>query len=172
MRNRRRWIAIGLLALLLVALGAQPALGAPGGKGRIIKSYRADSGKPVPEWAQAAIDRGLNHLAKAHSRADLKVRGVDLDDLGMQHVRFDQVYGALPVFGGQLITHVDAAGNLRGQSGRFYSGANIAAKPALSPDEAITKARAALAYKGQFLEAPSAQLLVLPLDGRYILAYL
>jgi Zn-dependent metalloprotease len=171
MREGRRWFTFGLLALLLVALGVQPALGAPGGKGRITKSYRADSGKPVPEWAQAAIDRGKNLLAKTHSPNDLKVRGVDLDDLGMQHVRFDQVSGALPVFGGQLVIHVDAAGNLRSQTGRIYAGTNSAAKPALSPNQAIAKARSALAYTGQFAQAPVAQLLILPLDSRAILAY-
>jgi Zn-dependent metalloprotease len=171
MRNRRQSITIGLLALLLVALGTQSALGAPGEKGRIIKSYRADSGKPVPEWAQAAIDRGTNLLAKTYSASELKVHGVDLDDLGMQHVRFDQVYRALPVFGGQLVTHVDAAGNLRGQGGRFYGGINSAVKPALSPNEAIGKARSALAYTGLFAQAPAARLLILPLDGRAIVAY-
>jgi bacillolysin len=89
----------------------------------------------------------------------------------MQHVRFDQVSGALPVFGGQLVTHVDAVGNLRSQTGRVYAGINSPAKPALSPNQAIAKARSALAYTGQFAQAPVAQLLILPLDGRAILAY-
>src|SRR5262245_11907906 len=171
MRTRRRLLTLGLLTLLLGVLGLQPALGAANGRGRIIASYRVGSGKPAPAWAQAAMDQGASHFTKAHSRADIAAVGADLDDLDMRHARFEQRYGGLPVFGGQLIAHLDKAGNLLRQSGHFYKGVQGATKPAINANNAIAVATAALGYRGQFAEKPSAQLLILPLDGRYILAY-
>jgi thermolysin len=146
-------------------------LGAPAGRGRIIASYRVGSGKPAPAWAKAAMDQGANHFAKARTRADLAAVGADLDDLDMRHVRFDQRYGGLPVFGGQLIAHLDKAGNLLRQNGRFYEGIQAATKPAISASKAIAVATDALGYRGQFAEKPTAQLLILPLDDHYVLAY-
>ena len=56
------------------------------------------------------------------------------DALGQSHVRMSQTYRGIRVLGGEVIVHVDGDG-LMGMNGRFVSGLDLPALPALSPNE-------------------------------------
>jgi thermolysin len=168
---RRHFGILSILPLLLIALGAQPALSQSGGRGAIIDDYEPETGEPAPDWARQSISRSRMHLAATRGGTEVAVSAAVRDDLDMRHVRFDQRYRGLPVFGAQTVTHVDAAGAVVGESGRFYDGISLDITPSVDPQIAIQSAQQTLGYQGQFAEPPGARLLVLPKDGQYLLTY-
>ncbi|HEY0604191.1 MAG TPA: M4 family metallopeptidase, partial [Herpetosiphonaceae bacterium] len=156
---------LGLLVATVSIAGAQGV-----GRGRLQAAY-LERGGQRPAWVTDALERSLQRLeSKGKSRASFKLRGAQKDDLAT-HVRLDQVYRGLPVFGGQLIAHLDPQGNPRSENGRFYEGLTLSTSPSLTDAQAIAAATKALGYKDSFAEAPSARLLVLPQDGGAVLAY-
>lgn len=170
--GRSRRIAFSAVAgLSLVALVNSPLAGAQNsGKGRLIDSYRETAGVQRPAWAADATERGLKHFeAKGKARDSFQLRGVDRDDLGT-HVRLDQTHRGVPVFGGQVLAHLDNQGNVVADGGDFYA-VNIDTKAKINGQQAIKSAETALGYTGQFVDQPKARLVVLPRDGGAVLAY-
>jgi thermolysin len=94
--------------------------------------------------------------------AELTLLMAKQDDLGLTHVRFDQVHKGVPVFGGQVITHVDGV-NVRGVTGRAFEGVRrLNTRPSLTASQAIEAARAALGDSSGASKEPQAQLVILP----------
>lgn len=88
----------------------------------------------------------MNHFAgKGANSANLQVRGVDQDDLGI-NVRLDQTYAGLPVFGGQVIAHLDNKGNVTQESGELFAVDGIDTSASLSSAEAIKIAQSQVKY--------------------------
>ena len=57
--------------------------------------------------AKAAIATAIAHLeARGIPRADVSARSVDVDELGMTHIRFDRTHGGIKVHGDQIIVHL------------------------------------------------------------------
>jgi thermolysin len=141
--------------------------------GKIVRNYRREQAGARPPWAEAAHTRSLRFL-KQHGRAvglrepdaELEFVRASEDDLGLTHVRLAQVHNGLPVFGSQIITHMDAGG-----VGQVTGRANEAARrvntsPVLSAAAAIKAAKVALGHGGDFSEQPTAKLVILPnVDG-------
>ncbi|MBV9788214.1 MAG: peptidase M4 family protein, partial [Chloroflexi bacterium] len=156
---------LGLLVATVSIASAQS-----NGRGRLQSAY-VERGGARPAWVTDALERSLRQLEnKGKSRVSFKLRAAQQDDLAT-HVRLDQLYRGLPVFGGQLIAHLDSRGNPRSENGRFYEGLNLNTTPSLTAAQAIAAATKALGYKGSFAEAPSARLLVLPQAGGAVLTY-
>jgi len=169
---RHRLIAATMLATLamLVVVNVPFARAQGRGTGRLLASYR-ETGGPRPAWVTEALDRSLQHFeSQARGRDTFQLRGADLDDIAT-HVRLDQLFGGVPVFGGQLIAHLDPSGAVASVSGRYYEGINVATTPTLAPGQAIAAAQQALGYAGQLVEPPSARLVILPREGQYLLVY-
>ncbi len=61
---------------------------------------------------------------------------------GYRHVRLDQAYKGLPVFGGEVIVHFDGKGKARSVNGMYRPIEGVATAPKLTPDEAVAVARA------------------------------
>jgi thermolysin len=141
------------------------------GRGKSVRSYRKGQNGARPKWVDAARGRAVAHLKQQKvgwglglqdPDAELEVAGADEDDLGQTHVRMDQVFRGVPVFGGQLIVQLDAA-SARGAFGRVYKEARqLDTTPRLRPAEAVAKAVEALGYPGQFARTPEAKLVILP----------
>lgn len=137
--------------------------------GKIIKSYREGEPGERPAWVSDALARSIAHLKHQgnafelhNAQAELSFKRADQDDLGLTHVRLDQVYNGVPVFGGQLITHLDAK-LMRDVNGRVYEQARkVNTFPTLDAAAAIEAAKAALGYTGEFAKQPEAELVVLP----------
>jgi Zn-dependent metalloprotease len=177
-RYMYRYRLIALVALFAVVLSVGGAVRSTSaqdkaqGRGQLVRSYQADQGK-APDWASKAIDKSIAHqTSKAgNSKAEFKVRSVDQDDLAT-HVRLDQYLNGLPVFGGQVMTHLDAQGNVLSDGGEFYA-VDVNTTPALNEAAAIKVARKQVNYVGDGKYQPevSSKLVVLPLNGAAVLAY-
>lgn len=95
-------------------------------------------------------------------------RQITRDALGQVHVRMDQYYRGLPVFGDQLITHMDSKGNLLSINGTLARPYGIEIEPTLSAKQAL---ELAMADFGQEVSArPEVKLVVVRLDegGTYL----
>ena len=62
-------------------------------------------------------------MSIADQGAQLKLASVKSDALGMQHVRFSQIQNGLPVFGADLIVHINADGSIASVNGYVVPGA-------------------------------------------------
>lgn len=97
-----------------------------------------------------AIARGFLDQNRAlfglRSAADeLQLRRLEPDlQLGFSHVRLDQVYRGLPVFGRQLVVHMDTEGQIVGANGQFHPGIDLEVEPAITPEQAMETALANL----------------------------
>ncbi len=141
--------------------------------GKVTKRYRGEDGGARPAWAESAHARSLAFL-KQHGQgaglrepaAELDLVGVLEDELGMTHVRMQQVHQGVPVFANQIITHLGdkRAGETTGHANEAARRVNTS--PRLTAARAIKAAKAALGYKGDLAEQPTAKLVILPnVDG-------
>ncbi len=164
--------------LTLSALTLLPPPGATGQEGRseptarpagqITKSYRDGDGAR-PAWVEDSLRRSRAYLRRHGLALGVRDPEVELtlpmakqDDLGRTHVRLDQVYKGVPVFGSQIITHLDGAG-ARDVTGRAFEGAHgLNTTPAITESQAVAAARAALGQSGGAAREPKAKLVILP----------
>lgn len=75
---------------------------------------------------------------------ELKVRKVERDALGQTHVRLEQVYRGVPVFGAELVVHMNGAGIL-GVNGAFVPGIELDTTPRVAPAAAAAEAQVRVA---------------------------
>ncbi|MEN9937486.1 MAG: hypothetical protein RLZZ387_4065 [Chloroflexota bacterium] len=69
--------------------------------------------------------------------SELKLLRIEPDHrLGWHHVRLDQLYQGIPVFGRQLVVHMDQQLRVVSVNGQVAPGIDIPTEPALSADEA------------------------------------
>lgn len=161
-------IVLGVLSLQISSAAGRRHAQEP--KGKNLNSYREGQGGDRPAWVESAFRRGLAHLAQhgtalglVDPEAEVALAGADRDQLGMTHVRLDQVFRGVPVFGGQLILHMDAQAVRDFVSGRIYGGVrSVKTTPRIDATRAIEAARANLGYSGRFAQAPTARLVLLP----------
>lgn len=71
--------------------------------------------------------------------SDLRIAKTETDSLGMTHVRFNQFYQGLPVFGAQTIVHMNGEG-ITAVNGDYVSKISLSTVPALSEGEAVQAA--------------------------------
>ena len=107
------------------------------------------------------------------SASIMKVSRVDKDAVGATHVRLNQFYRGLPVFGAQVVVHMNDRG-ITAINGLYVPDVKISAKPNLSADQAVT---AALRVAGSGLNVVRNQLsiyrkgLLEGYNGQSVLAY-
>lgn len=141
--------------------------------GKVTRRYRGEQGGARPAWVESAHARSLEFL-KQHGRvaglrepaAELDFVGALEDDLGLTHVRLQQVHKGVPVFANQIITHIGArrVGETTGYANEAARRVNTS--PGLTAARAIKAAKAALGYEGDLAEQPTAKLVILPnVDG-------
>jgi Zn-dependent metalloprotease len=141
-------------------------------------SSSAPARKQRPLWVESALQRSLDFLGKeATSRAtsaetetkqrvgdvrrDFALVSAEQDDLGLTHVRLSQSRNGVRIFGAQVITHLDAK-TMRSVSGQNYEEMNVETTAEISSAKALEAAQAVLKYKGEFVEQPNAELVILP----------
>ena len=180
MKRRNRWgVAFGLTSVMALSAVLQPVHGQSRERvGRLVSSYRAADGA-APAWVAQAEQASRSFLkAKgsdlgvADATAELSLLGVDSDDLSTTHVRLNQVINGIPVFGGQLVAHLDGAGSVTDINGEFYAAArSVNLKPAISAADAVAAANKAFGSEQVNGQKGNAQLVVLPTGSGAILAY-
>ncbi len=117
---------------------------------------------------------------------DIVTTRVDTDELGMTHVRVQQMVGGVPVFGGDAALHLSRTGEVYAYGGTLHPEAKaVAVRPAVGASGALSSARAVLGAVTERTSAagddtfgheamdwtPQADLVVYPHEGTYLLAY-
>jgi len=130
----------------------------------------------TPDFQQKAVTvmgalAGLYGIEDA--AAEFAVRPAEATASGFRHVRMNQIYRGLPVFGGQVVVHFDAKGLARVVNGQYLPVAGVATTPTLAAVEATAVAVADQATlgnpAGKVTEAPA--LVIYALDTTPTLAY-
>ncbi len=141
--------------------------------GKILERYNRGESGGRPAWVETALGRSLEHLRSAGGAhglvdpdAELSLLSVARDDLGQTHVRLEQVHKGVPVFGGQLIMHLDRsdpdpqARNFA--NGRIFNDARqVSTRPRIAAPAAVAAAKRALGRDAGF-ERENVELVVLP----------
>jgi bacillolysin len=122
----------------------------------------ASSGAALAEWS-ARVDGlvGAGQLVPRQTRDDTMIAG-------RRHERLAQLHEGVPVWGGELVRQTDAAGALT-VFGTFYEGIDVSTTPKLGREDA--QARVAARGGRPFGSRGGPELVVLPLDSGYRLAY-
>jgi Zn-dependent metalloprotease len=124
----------------------------------------------VPTLAARQPDAGTAEVARQHLDARVYQLGLDRDHsfrarsvfddaTGESHVRMDQHYKGVRVFEGEAILHM-LGGAVHSRTEALLKGLNLNVSPTLAPAEALASAHQALAPKGAYAHAPSAELVV------------
>lgn len=111
-----------------------------GGKGLVVS--------PAAGFESNAV-AVLDNLAPLYQFRDaaneFAARPAEPDTLGFHHVRLEQRYQGLRVFGGQLIVHFNRAGQAYQVNGEYVADINVALVPKLAKEQAVPLAQADLA---------------------------
>jgi len=146
------------------------------GVARFVQPARADDRLPyVPTAAEAgkpeAIARGFLDQNRAlfglrSAVEELRLLRYEPDaQRNFAHLRFDQVYQGLPVFGRQLVVHLDPDQRIVAVNGQFHPQIAIATSPAVTPEAAL--AVALLDLRGKQLDPDElARIAIHPLPAR------
>ena len=114
---------------------------APGGmQAAATATLKGAQSDPVAAAAQYAGTYGATFGVKDRKK-ELQMKQAEADGLGMTHVRFSQNYQGVPVYGSELVVHVDNAGTFRSVNGSFREGISLSPKPKLSQAEAFRRAK-------------------------------
>ena len=161
LRFRLASILLGLVAFVCPGLGqAPPAETIPmdmDGEA----APRAPEGVPAGTQALAALAPDLASLG-LDGQNRLEVLDVTRDGDGATHVRLQQRYRGLRVWGGQLIAHRDALGRDLSPTNALVPYLQLEVTPNLAPAEALAVAQTAVAPQGSYARPPTAELLVYP----------
>jgi zinc metalloprotease ZmpA len=101
---------------------------------------------------------------------EFQLQSVFHDQFGILHVRLNQEYKGVHVFGKQLIVHLNSNGSLRLITGDYKAGINISTNHKLTGQEA--KNKVIKKFPGPVTEAPSPKLMLFPKDdGNVVLVH-
>ena len=158
MRSSRPSVLTQALVLMLVAaplFADRPTL-APAD----LQLLRAGQEQRVLAASQYLhAQRGRLGLDAAHA---FRPGTAHTDAFGETHARFRQTYLGVPVWEGDAITHMDAAGKHQEPTLHTFPHIFISVDPSLRATEALATAHADLRPQGAYTSEPTAELVVLP----------
>ncbi|MCX6826532.1 MAG: M4 family metallopeptidase [candidate division Zixibacteria bacterium] len=100
---------------------------------------------------------------------ELKTKSVRKDRAGNTHIRFDQTYQDIPVWGAQLLVHYHKDGYIKSVNGRWEPTPKIDITPTLSKEDALKIAKDDLS--SSLSKEPQIELLIFPWQNQTYLAY-
>jgi Zn-dependent metalloprotease len=116
--------------------------------------------------ARDAEERGRDFFRKygavfgvRDEAAQLKLKSVAPDSIGMTHVRYDQVHGGLPVFGRQLVVHSDQFA-VTAVNGDFADVEGVPTAPVVSAEAARDRAVGVVQKRGAIPPTLAPELIV------------
>jgi Zn-dependent metalloprotease len=174
---RRALIAGPVLALALAGCQAAPkvpdrAADASGSAEpdtvEVATSATPEEEPPAAAPARRALD---THLADVRATPEDRFAYFALrpDADGTRHVRYTRTYRGLPVSGGDVIVHTDAAGAFKGASNGLATPLRLDTVPAVSAQDAMAKARERFA--GRITQVQGQRLLIEASTGTGRLAW-
>lgn len=138
-------------------------------------SATATAWAATPPADHPAVQRALSHLQAENARTlagsghDYSARDLIVDADGSEHVRFARHYQGLPVIGGDVVVHTQAAGTLRKLSQTLRAAPLLSTTAKLDSQQAVAVASAA--FLGHVQLPPQAQLAVYARGLKPRLAY-
>ncbi len=139
------------LSLLTLALAAAP----------VFAMQPVDRENPRVAQMAARLEAGKASLG-LNADHSFKLRSADMDELGMTHASFQQLYKNVPVFGGDIITHASKTGAALPHSNTLKAGINLNVEPSIAKAEALAIAHREMAPKAAYKTSPEAELMVYP----------
>ena len=130
-----------------------------------IATPSAQSSRAI-ELSLAHFEANRGSYGLSNPSAELRVRRSRSDLSGVTHVRFDQVYRGRPVFEGEAITHVDAAGEVT-VTNALHGIINLDTNARVGRNAAVQTAIRDIGPLGSY-ELRDASLWVLPLSQRSV----
>lgn len=133
-----------------------------------ILACAASPAQAAPARAEALAEGAAQQLRAARAElgldgsSDFQVKDALDDDLGLAHVRLQQTYRGLPVWGGQAIVHLDASGAPRPMTDVLVRGIQVATTPNLGPSEALAVVQDRLQPRGAYSDPPETELVIWP----------
>jgi Zn-dependent metalloprotease/glutaredoxin len=107
--------------------------------------------------ADAFLASHAGSLGLGDPLEELAPQSVQADQIGMTHLRYQQVYEGIPVFGAQAVVHLGADGQVSSANGELVSEIAVDTTPSLSSDEAAALAQAYLREQDSSGSVVSAQ---------------
>ena len=104
-------------------------------KGIIANIGQQDPGRAAMDFMEA--NKGLFLLDSV--RKEMVLKRIDTDRIGARHVRMQQVYKELPVFGSEIIVHIDANSNIKGTTGKLVPSIDLPDEPKITAEQAMKK---------------------------------
>ncbi|HJW32604.1 MAG TPA: M4 family metallopeptidase [Holophagaceae bacterium] len=146
-------VAVALLAL--PALAQTPRLTGPH-----LEALRAQE----PDRAQQAVNHinGLRAALGLTPLHDFRIERAHTDDLGQTHVRLQQRFQGVPIFGGEIVAHLDPEGHPLAPTLAHFAFGTLNTTPGLPAEEALAVVHALVGPSGPYAEAPRAELVIAP----------
>jgi Zn-dependent metalloprotease len=96
----------------------------------------AEQGNPEA-IARGFLDQNRTLFGLQSAADDLRLLRIEPDaQLHYAHVRLDQIYHGIPVFGKQLIVHIDPQGRVASVNGHFFPGIDLPTQPSIGAEQA------------------------------------
>ncbi|MBJ6762485.1 M4 family metallopeptidase [Myxococcaceae bacterium JPH2] len=161
---------IPLLSLLLSAGPGQAATGLKPVSREALTQIRAKQDSRVA-LATQRIQAARSSLGLG-DRDGFQLRTANTDRFGQTHVRFQQTFSGVPVWGGDAIVHLDVDNGEQPATTHLYPGVRMPdVRPALQASEALTVAEQdeGTAAHGAYSVAPQSELVIYPVTQEQIL---
>ncbi|WP_421381659.1 M4 family metallopeptidase [Bacillus salacetis] len=131
--------------------------------------------------SSATTSDALNFLQENKSKvkiknpkAELQLKKVQKDELGMTHVRFNQTKNGVPVEGTEVIVHYNKNNEITAVNGahnKQVEESTIDTTPSVSVKEALATAKSSVDSPDILDQMPTADLVIYPFNGENQLAY-
>src|SRR5574341_591068 len=120
--------------------------------------------------AMAFLSRYKELFLLSNPQTELILQSQHLDRNRHSHLRFQQVYQGLRVWGSQVTVHFHRDGYIKSVTGRWEPTPEIDVNPALNSEQVIEIAKGEL-KQGRFRKDPVAELIIFPWEGKTYLAW-
>ncbi|UCD16785.1 MAG: peptidase M4 family protein [Candidatus Zixiibacteriota bacterium] len=135
--------------------------------------FEVSEGITKAEKARAFFAARQDAFKIARPAGELELVSEKTDELGLSHLRFQQVYNGLKVWGCQTIVHFEDDQTIYLVGGQIIPSPNVSTNPAISESDAAGNATASMDSKTAALQLlTESELLIYPNSGEPRLAYL
>ena len=120
----------------------------------------------TPPELELARSIGLDELSSRTRQpgVELRVTRVSVDQISMAHVRVQQLYRGIPVFGGEAVAHLRSDGTLSSITDNLVPDIRVDVTPMVSAADAIERARTDARVPAASPDAPTVSLWILRRD--------
>lgn len=177
MKLRFVWLCLFVSICALAQKGERPAPPSP--ENHVGPAIVADGGHVFLTGKLGDISRRtpesfLADLLAPFSRSgqvSLAATRTKVDDLGLQHVKFQQYINDLPVVGAEMILHSDDEGNVYAVNGVFADDASVASRAGMSGKAAFELAISRFSVRGAEVKGTPELTYVMDSEGKAFLAW-